>query len=473
MSNKLRERLSALVDEAQELRTELHVLGDAEELDEEQNVRFDILTGDESPITALDAEIEDVQKRLSVFDAAEKAASTEIGEDRGAPNFMKQTEKDIDLRTASRGEIRSAALKVLEDEHRDQAVPVSDEAAAQVEKLIKTRSMNLDGDVVARRLLVTESEAYRSAFGKAMTSAQPAWTQEEANAISQFRAAEQSLTSASGGYGVPVLIDPTVILTSGAEAAPILSVARIENITTNIWKGVSSAGVAFAGEAENDPIAAQQATFAQPSVTPEKTAAFIPYSFEIAGDYPNFAGEMASLIEQAYVDFLAEETAVGSAGVVGVFTAIDLTAGSEVNPTTDGALGPEDALVVWKALPERYRARSTWVMNVSVESQLRTGADGYGTRDLSSDGIGPLLGKRVLLSDYAPAFTGTTGASNLAILGDFSRYVVAQRVGMNVELIPHVFDGNGVPKGQRGWLAWARVGADSVDDNGFILLQNA
>jgi predicted phage gp36 major capsid-like protein len=44
---------------------------------------------------------------------------------------------------------------------------------------------------------------------------------------------------------------------------------------------------------------------------------------------------------------------------------------------------------------------------------------------------------------------------------------------MNVEFIPHVFDGNGVPKGQRGWLAWARVGADSVDDNGFRLLQNA
>jgi len=144
-----------------------------------------------------------------------------------------------------------------------------------------------------------------------------------------------------------------------------------------------------------------------------------------------------------------------------------------VNPTTDGALGPEDALVVWKNLPERYRPRSTWFMDVTVESQLRTGADGYGSRDLSSEGIGPLLGKRVLLSDYAPAFSGTTGASNLAILGDFSRYVIAQRVGMSVEFIPHVFHSDGTPKGQRGWLAWARVGADSVDDNGFILLQNA
>jgi len=474
MSNKLIARLSEIKEEALAIRSELSELVEADELDDDQEARFAELTSDEdNPVRALEAEKAQIESRLAVLDAAEKVGSTEIGEDRSVPAFMKRTETDIDLRTASRGEVRSAALKRLEEEHTEQMVPVTDENAAHIEKLVKTRSMNTDGDLIARRLLITESPAYRSAFGKAMTYAQPAWTQEEMNAISQFRAAEQSLTSASGGYGVPVLIDPTVILTSGAAVAPLLGVSRIENITNNVWKGVSSAGVAFANEAESDPIAAQQATFAQPTVTPEKAAAFIPYSFEIEGDYPNFAGEMATLIEQAYVDFLAVETATGSAGVVGIFTAIDAASGSEVNPTTDGALGPEDALVVWKNLPERYRPRSTWFMDVTVESQLRTGADGYGSRDLSSEGIGPLLGKRVLLSDYAPAFSGTTGASNLAILGDFSRYVIAQRVGMSVEFIPHVFHSDGTPKGQRGWLAWARVGADSVDDNGFILLQNA
>jgi HK97 family phage major capsid protein len=292
-------------------------------------------------------------------------------------------------------------------------------------------------------------------------------------ALNEYRAAEQSLTNESGGFGVPVIIDPTVILTSGAGVAPLLDVARIETITTNIWKGVSSAGVAFAAKTESAAATEVQATFAQPSVTPELTHAYIPFSFEIQGDYPNFAGEMATLIEQGYLDYLAAETEIGSAGVVGIFTAIDATSASEVNPTTDGALGPEDSLIVWNALPERYRPRAVWNMNVTVESKLRVGQDGYGTRNLSSEGIGPLLGKRVLLSDYAPSFTGTTGAANLAILGDFSRYVVAQRVGMNIEFIPIVVDGSGLPTGQRGWLAWARVGADSVDDNGFVLLQNA
>jgi len=443
-----------------------------DELDEAQEARFNELTGEDSPIQGLRVKRDDVEKRLAILKAASNVANTEVGEGPSAPQFMKKTETDVDLRTANRGEVRDAALAILSDEHRSQDVPILDESAKKVEKLIRSRTRHTDGDVIARRLILTESDAYRSAFGKAMTQAQPAWTPEEAAAISQFRAAEQSLTNESGGFGVPVLIDPTIILTSGAETAPLLGVSRIENITTNVWKGVSSAGVAFANEAENDPIAAQQATLAQPTVTPEKAAAFIPYSFEISGDYPNFAGEMSALIEQAYVDFLAAETATGAAGVVGIFTAIDATAGSEVAVTTDGSLGPEDALIPYKDLNERDRARSTWFMDVSVESQLRVGADGYGTRDLSSDGIGPLLGKRVLLSDYAPAFSGTTGASNLAILGNFQKYVIAQRVGMNVELVPHVFDGDGLPKGQRGWLAWARVGADSVDDGAFRLLQN-
>jgi HK97 family phage major capsid protein len=474
MSEKILTRLSEIRDEAVELRDELTALSELDELDDDQEARFNELTGDESPIEELRAERETLERRLDVIKAASRMASTEDGEDRSV-QFMKQTDTRVDAIRASRSEVRDAALKVLENEHHDQLVPLSDESAARVERLMKTRSENLDGDIVARRLLVTESDAYRSAWAKSVTQASPAYDQDEVHALNEFRAVEQSLTAASGGLGVPVLIDPTIILTSGADVAPLLSVARIESITNNIWKGVSSAGVAFTGTAEAVAATATQATIAQPSVTPEKAMAYIPYSFEIQGDYPGFATEMASLIESAYVDYLATETATGSAGLVGIFTAIDATAGSEVNPTTDGALGPADALVVWKALPERFRARSTWFMNVTVESQLRNSTydGGLYTTNLSTDGIGPLLGKRVLLSDHAPSFTGTTGASNLAILGDFQHFVIAQRVGMNVELIPNVVDGSGVPTGQRAWLAWARVGSDSVADQAFRLLQNA
>jgi predicted phage gp36 major capsid-like protein len=50
--------------------------------------------------------------------------------------------------------------------------------------------------------------------------------------------------------------------------------------------------------------------------------------------------------------------------------------------------------------------------------------------------------------------------------------LVAQRAGMSLELVPHLFGANQRPTGQRGWFASARHGFDSVNDLGFRLLQN-
>jgi HK97 family phage major capsid protein len=70
--------------------------------------------------------------------------------------------------------------------------------------------------------------------------------------------------------------------------------------------------------------------------------------------------------------------------------------------------------------------------------------------------------------------TGTiTAAQNnrIAVVGDFSNYVIADRIGLTVEFIPHLFGTtNGRPKGQRGWFAYYRTGADSVNDAGFRML---
>jgi predicted phage gp36 major capsid-like protein len=42
---------------------------------------------------------------------------------------------------------------------------------------------------------------------------------------------------------------------------------------------------------------------------------------------------------------------------------------------------------------------------------------------------------------------------------------------MNVELVPHLFaTANNRPSGQRGFYAWWRVGADSVNDAAFRLM---
>ena len=63
-------------------------------------------------------------------------------------------------------------------------------------------------------------------------------------------------------------------------------------------------------------------------------------------------------------------------------------------------------------------------------------------------------------------------ANDLLIYGDFaSNFVVTQRVGTSVELIPHLFSPNNLrPTGQRGLYAWARWGSDSINDAAFRML---
>jgi len=416
------------------------------------------------------AELDAQEARAKRVESA-KASVVERAAGYDAPQIMKKTATDIDVRRASRGEIRDAALKVLEGSARGLAPRQVD----NVDKLINTRSELCDGGEIAKRLLLTENDAYRSAFVKASTQASPAFTAEESKAINEFRAAAISPDSA-GGFGLPILIDPSVILSSGAADAPLLSISRVVTITTDEWKGVSSAGVTWSYDAEATEVSDDAPTLAQPSITTYKAAGFIPYSLEVGMDYPGFADEMRRLLDAGYVDLVAKQTMTGTTPV-GIFTAIDATAASEVAVTTDGAFGAVDLLKVWGALPERYRSRATWVMSTDVENEIRSfssdNSGGYYTVNLREGGVGTLFGRPVVLSDYAPTFNGTTGAANILMVGDFSNYVIAQRAGMSLEFIPQLFGvTTGRPTGQRGWYAYARHGFDSVNDAAFRLLQN-
>jgi HK97 family phage major capsid protein len=121
-------------------------------------------------------------------------------------------------------------------------------------------------------------------------------------------------------------------------------------------------------------------------------------------------------------------------------------------------------------------------MSVHVQSAIRkfaaaaTTGSAYFTIDLTG-GTFRINDRPVIITDYAPTFAttvpGTTGAANILAVGDFSNYLFAQRAGMSVETVQHMLaTANNLPNGQRGMFAWARNGADSINDLGFRLLQN-
>ena len=53
------------------------------------------------------------------------------------------------------------------------------------------------------------------------------------------------------------------------------------------------------------------------------------------------------------------------------------------------------------------------------------------------------------------------------IYGDFSQFVLVDRIGSTVEIVSHLFGSNRRPTGQRGALLWFRTGSDVVVPQAF------
>jgi HK97 family phage major capsid protein len=144
---------------------------------------------------------------------------------------------------------------------------------------------------------------------------------------------------------------------------------------------------------------------------------------------------------------------------------------SVVGTATGGTLTAADVYAVQSSLGPRFQANARWTFNLAVLNALRQMETTNGALKFPSLQNDPptLLGRPAHeLSDL----NGTVAAGQpLGVYGDFQNYVISQRVGSSVELIPHLFGANRRPTGQRGVWMWARYGADSINDAAFRLLQ--
>lgn len=381
------------------------------------------------------------------------------------------------VRQLTGGELRDRALRKLDSRH--DTMHMSDEQKAQVERQIRREPD------IARRILVTETEAYRTAWMKLVTQpdAPMLLSDEEREAVrgyAEYRAMAENTTTA-GGFGIPVFIDPSIILTAQESDNPFLTLARQVTVNTNAWKGVSSAGVTWAFQTEAAATTDNSPTLAQPSVVVHMARGLIPFSIEVGQDYPSFAEEMAALLAAGYDELLIDKFTRGSGTgePFGLLTALSANTNVRVAVGTAGTnFNVGDPYKVWKSLPQKYRRRASWLMGVDVNNAIRqlgtsTQFHAFSTNILA-EWLDSLFNKGVYESPYMPDTTTSTSAnSGLAIVGDFSNYVIARRGGMSVELVQHLVDiTNNRPTGQRAWFAYARIGGNSVNDLGFRVLVN-
>ncbi len=104
------------------------------------------------------------------------------------------------------------------------------------------------------------------------------------------------------------------------------------------------------------------------------------------------------------------------------------------------------------------------IVNKIVQFETAAGA-----RLFPETADGRLL-RRPLFENSAMTAVTTTGALFL-LYGDLSRFVIVDRIGLEIELIPHLFDTtNNRPTGQRGLYAYWRNGSKLIDASATVVL---
>jgi HK97 family phage major capsid protein len=353
----------------------------------------------------------------------------------------------------------------------------NEQVRAHIEALVKRD--NVFG-LFSRHILMTGSERYRRAFWK--MSAGEFLTSEEQFAIAQANERALSLTGAQGGFAVPFVLDPTIIPTGNLAVNPFRSISRVENITVDEWRGISSAGITASFAAEATETTDNAPTLVQPTVSTEKAQGFIPFSIEIGQDWTGLEATMGVLIGDSKDELEATKFATGTGtnepqGVITGATTTTTAGGT-------GAFAATDLDLLEAALGARFRARASMVMNRFIAQKIRhfdtTTAGGFWsqgvqlTQGLQSQVPGPgNYGATVIgypsYESTAMAAALTTGSKIIA-MGDFRYYLIADRIGMSVVPTGLLVGTNHRPTGQQGLYFYWRVGAGVLSANAFRVL---
>lgn len=358
------------------------------------------------------------------------------------------------------GEVRGRALDAIEmASRRGDLVHDYAENATR-----KAQDQFMGQSKVAQHILQTGSPEYVDAFRAYL-----------ADPTGESRRTALSLTpSANGGFLLPFILDPTIVLTNASSANPWRRISNVKQTTSNTWNGVNSAGVSAAWLAEAAPVTDNTPTVGNIVVTPGKAAAWVFGSYEVLED-TDFGQQLPSLLSDAKdrLEEAAFATGSGSGQPQGVVNGATV----QVTTGTTLTLALADIYALQAALPPRFRnsPNAAWVANVAIINRIRQLDTAGGASFWTNLGKGQpetLLG--------APIYESTTmsgvltAASLEAIFGDFGQYIIVDRVGVSMIYEPLVKGAGGIlPAGQAGWFMFWRVGANLSTVQGFRVLKGA
>ena len=444
-------------------------------------------------------------------EGAQEGAAHRNGNGNAAPQFMRKpgrTDRDmawydptlITMQSRSapeaRGKLRDRAMYVIEEgafpaagtleynRPEDGAFSrlTKEEAQTRVAQLIERidgpRKNGEGGGILARRIIATGNPVYEDAFGLCMERLNNGGLTEE-----QGRALALGVDP-FGGYAVPFQLDPTIILTSNGAINPLRQLARVETITGKEWDGVTSAGVVVTRAAEGTEVGTGDAQLIQPTVRTTRVQGFVPFSIELDVSWGALRSQMTGLlmdakdVEEATSFVTGNGVAPNVNGLVYSVSSSNASVGTASTVYTAGtaAIAVADLYSLENAMAPRFRQQSGYLASRTIYNKFRQLFQALASAAFDS-WVRPSAGQPATFNGY-PAFevstmTGTIASGQLALLqGDFKQYLIVDRVGMGIELIPHLFGPtNRYPTGQRGILAIWFNNAQVLVPNAFRLLE--
>lgn len=474
---------------ASELRTALTRMGEdfTGVLPVEQQARWD---ADTAELAKLEADIAAFNQRQSFLRTiADKPGNVQPG---SAPAVIKSRTADdiynldqfsgIGFRSVEERDqtIRENALRSIDSQRTAKSLEHLADLVENHDEGVTDSGERASG-ALARRIIATGSPVYKRAFAKYLRHGNTmAFTPEE-----QRAAIAVVGTTTTGGYAVPYIFDPTMYHTGVWTAEnPFRKACRTVEITNgNNWRTVTVGAITsdYATEAlaasENAP------AFGQPTYTVQRAQAFATVSIETLEDRSDITSELTSVFAESKDTLEENKFAVGSGATVyplGMFTD---TAYTNQDTATNDVTALADLLVLEGALPLRYRANAAFFMNRSTLRQLMAldttyryftgaGIQFAGQNQPSGNGGGntgiSCLGYPVWEVPSAVS-TLTTDGAIIVVFCDPKSYIIVDRIGMNVEVIPTMLNGAtpSFPTGQRGiYVYWRNTAKPIAADAG-------
>lgn len=348
---------------------------------------------------------------------------------------------------------------------------LSPQAGDRLEQIVRNVDDADPRGEAGRYLAAVANPDYFSAFGKLVTDPMHGhlrFSAAEVEAVREVGGIQRERgmvigTGSAGGFAVPFQLDPTILLTSSGALNPIRQLATVFTVVTDQWKGVSSAGVTAAYQAEAAEVADGTPTLAQPTIDCAMWRVFVPFSIELGQDWGTLQTELTRLMVDArdVLDATQFLTGTGTDSPAGVLTG--LSTSQRVQTVGAGAIATGDVYALKQAVPARWMPNASFAMHPNrLDSVFRLTPSGSTTEpQMMPTRDGDLIGRTV--SEWTTMATASTTGTKWALYGSFrDGFYVADRLGVTVELIPHLMGANRRPTGERGLFAFGRTGSKVV-----------